>query len=135
MLRSRSAWHGEYLKQHTVQLLFLAEQTAQQTVALSHCAEDILVHLEYFTQFARLACQFGHVLDVTRIVLHIFHELQQLGPGEFFALARHIGNRAVHTIETRRTPLRNWAVTWVRSFSWLRRASCVLFNCSCKDIT
>src|SRR6266496_1973034 len=84
-----------YLPGRYLSIVF-SNHAAQQTVAFSHSIENTLMQLEHLVQLTCFARQFCHILDVAWIVHHIFHQLQQFGPGQSFTGTRNIRDRLIH---------------------------------------
>src|SRR5947199_3674732 len=68
----------------------LSNQTAQKAIAFSQSVENILMELEDFIQFTRLTRKFRHVLNVTWVILNVFHKLDQDSSGEGTDATREI---------------------------------------------
>src|SRR2546423_15286083 len=76
----------------------LSNQTAQKAIAFSQSVENILMELEDFIQFTRLTRKVGHVLNVTWVILNVFHKLDQLSLGDSFAATSRIRNGVIQRI-------------------------------------
>src|SRR5579859_4853248 len=59
-----------------VRLAVLANQAAQEAGAFCQRIEHILMNLEDLIQLASFAGQLGDVLNVARVIHHIFHQLE-----------------------------------------------------------